>query len=243
MSYTFTISFKGGLMTVNSRSGDMPDGTWQVGGHEDEYGAGINVVRRLPNGRFAAEAQHHSTHRNYDDNNFIQYPVAPPAPADGVPDFGKRYGPTGVKVDIKQKTEEADEQDVAYPDGPKSHKIWDNDGHGYQIIWRNSSRGPEYDSMIDAHINRANDLAALDVPQPDGERYQDHNADAIARADAAASRDIYPETGQPTDHALMICGKCQRVAFASSAPCPSCPDYSGTVAQEEQEWDRNPPEL
>jgi hypothetical protein len=70
VSYRINISVHDGIIGIDETGGELPEGSWIVGGHEDQYGAGVHVVRRLPNGRHVAEAQHHITHRNYDDSKF-----------------------------------------------------------------------------------------------------------------------------------------------------------------------------
>jgi hypothetical protein len=77
MNYTFRVIVKDGVMTFGRVSGDLPDGSYEVGGNEDEHGAGINVTHRLSNGQFVAEAQHYRSHYNYNPDNFA--PIEPSA--------------------------------------------------------------------------------------------------------------------------------------------------------------------
>ena len=60
MSYSITVKAEGGHLTVE-HSGDVPDGTHIISGHEDEHGRTMGVTRSDPGGRQVAHASaHHS---------------------------------------------------------------------------------------------------------------------------------------------------------------------------------------
>lgn len=55
MSYTVTVAVTDGTAVVTT-TGTVPDGEFQVHGHEDESQRTLGVVRRGPDGRYAAAA-------------------------------------------------------------------------------------------------------------------------------------------------------------------------------------------
>lgn len=60
MSYSITVLAQGGHLTVE-HSGDVPDGTHVISGHEDEHGRSVGVSRHTPEGHQVAQANaHHS---------------------------------------------------------------------------------------------------------------------------------------------------------------------------------------
>ena len=128
MRYMFNVVVHNGVAEIISESGPLPDGSWQVGGNEDDFGAGINVVHRLPSGKFTAEAQHFSTYYNYDPTKFIQLPaeqwtedggesipVGPSAPADGLSTTHVAHQPP------EPKFRNSDVIETAAPPLPRRH--------------------------------------------------------------------------------------------------------------------------
>lgn len=60
MSYSITVRAEGGQLTVE-HSGEVPDGTHVISGHEDHQGRSVGVVRHSPEGHQVAQANaHHS---------------------------------------------------------------------------------------------------------------------------------------------------------------------------------------
>lgn len=57
MSYSVEVRVKDGTASVTT-SGEVPEGSFTVAGHEDDSQSSLNVTRRLPDGRFAASAAH-----------------------------------------------------------------------------------------------------------------------------------------------------------------------------------------
>lgn len=55
MSYTVTVRSHEGQLTVES-SGQVPDGTHVISGHEDDSGRSVGVVRHHPEGHQLASA-------------------------------------------------------------------------------------------------------------------------------------------------------------------------------------------
>lgn len=60
MSFSITVKAQNGRLTADP-SGDVPDGEYQVNGHEDTEQRSLGVVRRSPDGRYVqqASAVHH----------------------------------------------------------------------------------------------------------------------------------------------------------------------------------------
>lgn len=58
MTYSITVKTTDGAAIVSATSGQLPDGTFTISGHEDTTGAGISVQRRDARGRFRAGAAH-----------------------------------------------------------------------------------------------------------------------------------------------------------------------------------------
>jgi hypothetical protein len=202
MNYRLNIVVKDGIPDIGEFGGELPEGSWQIGGHEDQYGVSIHVVRRLPNGRHVGEAQHHFSHKNYDDSKFeplqpdredevrdypshtslVRPPVGPAAPEDGIP----RRAPN--------KHDQIDQ----FANGP----VEVTPG-----VWRNYHNGPGWLSRKSADKEREIDLGFanaelaprapyhVDIPLPDGERYPDTE-----------------------------CASCGRVIGSRDIPCAECPD-------------------
>lgn len=60
MSYSITVKAAGGQLTVE-HSGEVPDGTYIISGHEDEHGHTMGVTRSDAEGHQVAHASaHHS---------------------------------------------------------------------------------------------------------------------------------------------------------------------------------------
>jgi hypothetical protein len=69
MSYTITLKAEGGQVQVTDASGDIPEGSWSVTGHEGapvQVSGGttvrdrsIAVTRSGPDGRYVTSAQHY----------------------------------------------------------------------------------------------------------------------------------------------------------------------------------------
>lgn len=60
MSFSIIVRAQNGRLTAD-HSGDVPDGEYQVNGHEDSGQRTLGVVRRSPDGRYVqqASATHH----------------------------------------------------------------------------------------------------------------------------------------------------------------------------------------
>ena len=60
MSYSITVHALDGQLRIE-HSGQVPDGTHVISGHEDEHGRSVSVVRQDAEGRHAVQANaHHS---------------------------------------------------------------------------------------------------------------------------------------------------------------------------------------
>lgn len=59
MSYQITVEYSGGQLGVH-HSGELPEGTWTVSGHEDGDSRSVTVVQYHPDGHPLAQAG--STH-------------------------------------------------------------------------------------------------------------------------------------------------------------------------------------
>lgn len=57
MSYVVSVRVQGGQATA-ALSGDVPDGEYQISGHDDAHQRALSVVRRTPDGRYAEQAGH-----------------------------------------------------------------------------------------------------------------------------------------------------------------------------------------
>lgn len=58
MSFTVRVRSHDGMLYVD-KSGDVPDGEFQVSGHADDAGTAISVTQRGIDGRYVASAAHH----------------------------------------------------------------------------------------------------------------------------------------------------------------------------------------
>ncbi len=227
MSYRVNIVVIDGVIGIEETGGELPEGSWQIGGYEDEHSTSIHVVRRLPNGRHVAEAQHHFAHKNYDDSKFEapepdparpernlvpvhKYPIGPPTPSDGTTKQGMTVG----------LAMESEEQRIAHqpPDDigqwhtgmirtDSSHSTTagvtiPKGKHAMSKTPAASSVSFQVGSPYFDDINLpGEDLTKQDIPLPEGERY--------------------PE-GE--------CGYCGRMPGARSMPCRYCTDVSSVSA-------------
>jgi len=205
MSYRLNIVVKNGVASIGEFGGEIPEGNWTIGGHEDEYGSAIHVVRRLPNGRHVSEAQHYQAHKNYDDSKFE--PVEPEPVQEAAPEptwhtplaTRASVGPATPSDGIPKHVVVAHDPSIRFANGPVEVQPG---------LWRNSADGPGWLSQKVANKERARDLASAareaprppyseDIPLPDGEHYPDNT-----------------------------CGYCLRTSGSSDAPCEHCPDVS-----------------
>lgn len=157
MSYQITVVCRNGVVTLGEGGGDVPDGSWTIGGHEDSHSASINVVRRQPNGRFAAEAQHFSSNHNYDDSNF--------------PQLGREDEIAGATTQTSEAPAKfTASSGVSLYDEPNMFRKHAPEAPDGVALWRNFDGGPEYSTKAAAWLGREKDLQLLrDIPQPNGE--------------------------------------------------------------------------
>lgn len=57
MSYSLTVAVVDGMPSV-THSGDVPDGTFTVSGHEDDKARNLGVTRQGTDGRYIESASH-----------------------------------------------------------------------------------------------------------------------------------------------------------------------------------------
>lgn len=58
MSYNLSLKVEHGFVTLASMSGDVPEGHFDISGHNDQTGSNLQIMRRKPNGTFAEHAAH-----------------------------------------------------------------------------------------------------------------------------------------------------------------------------------------
>lgn len=80
MSYTFAFRVKDGNLSEPQVNGDLPDGEYVIGGHEDRLGASVHVTHKMLNGMHIVEAQHYSARHNYDPERFQETKAEEAAP-------------------------------------------------------------------------------------------------------------------------------------------------------------------